>query len=78
MYPFCCDSTTAESMVKAAVHLGDGSVVVDSSLIVTPIVGFCICSMFCCALLCGRSNFAIILNRKRELVALLCLTSWCL
>ena len=27
---------------------GGGSVVVDSLLIVTPIVGFCNCSMFCC------------------------------
>ena len=36
-----------------------------SLLIVTSIVGFCNCSMFSCALL-------------RELVALLCLSSWCL
>ena len=34
--------------------------------------------MFCCALLYVRSSFAIILMRKRELVALLCLSSWCL
>ena len=34
--------------------------VVDSLLIVTPIVGFCNCSMFCCALLCIHSSFAII------------------
>ena len=32
----------------------------DSLLIVTPIVGFCKCSIFCCALLCVHSNFAII------------------
>ena len=50
-----------------------GSVVVDSLLIVTPIVGFCNCSMFCCVLLCVHSSFAIILMGKRELVALLCL-----
>ena len=55
-----------------------GSVVVDSLLIVTPIVEFCNCSMFCCALLCVHSSFAIILMGKRELVALLCLSSWCL
>ena len=37
-----------------------GSVVVDSLLIVTPIVGFCNCSMFCCVLLYVHSSFAII------------------
>ena len=42
-------------------------------LIVTPTVGFCNCSMFCCALLCVHSSFAIISMGKRELVALLCL-----
>ena len=47
-------------------------------LIVTPIVGFCSCSMFCCALLCVHSSFAIISMGKRELDALLCLSSWCL
>ena len=52
------------------------SVVVDSLLIVTPIEGFCNCSMFCCALLCVYSSFAIISMGKTELVALLCLTSW--
>ena len=31
-----------------------------SLLIVTPIVGFCNCCMFCCALLCGHSILAII------------------
>ena len=36
------------------------------------------CSMFCCALLCVHSSFAIILIGKRELVALLCLSSCCL
>ena len=47
-------------------------------LIDTPIVGFCNCSMFCCALLYVHSSFAIILIGKREQVALLCLSSWCL
>ena len=46
--------------------------------IVTPIVGVCNCSMFCCTLLCVRSSIAIILMGKRELVALLKLSSWCL
>ena len=48
-----------------------GSVVVYSLLIVAPIVVFCVCSMFCCTLLCVLSSFAIILMEKRELVALL-------
>ena len=34
--------------------------------------------MFCCALLCVLSSFAIISMWKRELVVLLCLYSWCL
>ena len=51
---------------------------VDSFLIVTPIVGFCSCFLFCCALLYVPSSFAIILMEKRELVALLSLSSWCL
>ena len=41
-------------------------------------MGFCNCSMFYCALLCVHSSFAMILMGKRELVALLCLSSWCL
>ena len=41
-------------------------------------MGFCNYSMFCCALLCFDSSFAIILMGKRELVALLSLSSWCL
>ena len=35
-------------------------------------------SLYCCALLCVLSNFAIILKRKRELVALLLLSYRCL
>ena len=46
--------------------------------IVTPIVGVCICSMICCTLLYVHSSIAIILMGKRELVALLYLSSWCL
>ena len=34
--------------------------------------------MFCCTLLYGNSSFAIILRGKRELVALLSLSYWCL
>ena len=42
------------------------TVVVDTLLIVTPIVGFYNCSMFCCALLCVHSSFAIISMGKRK------------
>ena len=55
-----------------------GSVVVDLLFIVSPILGVCNCSMFCCTLLYVRSSFAIILMEKRELVAFLSLSSWCL
>ena len=41
-------------------------------------MGVCNCSMFCCALLYAPSSFAIIFMGKRELVALLSLSSWCL
>ena len=41
-------------------------------------MGVCNCSMFCCTLRCVRSSIAIILMGKRELVALLNLSSWCL
>ena len=57
---------------------GGGSVVVDFLFIVTLIVGVCNCSMFCCTLLYVLSSIAIILMGKRELVALLNLSSWCL
>ena len=46
--------------------------------IVTPIVGVCNCSMFCCTLLYVHSSIAIILMGKRKLIALLNLSSWCL
>ena len=38
----------------------------------------CNCSMFCCTLLYVHSRIAIILMGKRELIALLNLSSWCL
>ena len=41
-------------------------------------MGVCNCSMFCCTLLYVHSSIAITLMGKRELVALLNLSSWCL
>ena len=41
-------------------------------------MGACNCSMFCCTLLYVHSSIAIILMGKRELIALLNLSSWCL
>ena len=41
-------------------------------------MGVCNCSMFCCTLLYVHSRIAIILMGKRELIALLNLSSWCL
>ena len=41
-------------------------------------MGVCNCSMFCCALLYVHSSIAIILMGKRELIALLNLSYWCL
>ena len=84
-----CASTTAESRAKiwyqynafkhpVALAAVRSKGVVLLLLIVTPIVGFCNCSMFCSALLCVHSSFAIISMGKRELIALLCLSSWCL
>ena len=41
-------------------------------------MGNCNCSMFCCTVFYVHSSIAIILMGKRELVALLNLSSWCL
>ena len=41
-------------------------------------MGVCNCSMFCFMLLYVHSSITIILMGKRELVALLNLSSWCL
>ena len=41
-------------------------------------MGVCNCSMFCCMLLYVHSSIAIILVGKRELIALLNWSSWCL
>ena len=54
-----------------SVFLGDGSISVDSLLIVAPIL-WSLVSMFCFALLFVLNSFAIILMGKRELVILLC------
>ena len=54
------------------------SVVVEFLFIVTPILGVCIFSKFCCTILYVHSSIAIILMGKRELIALLNLSSWCL
>ena len=63
-------------MAWAAVR--SGAVVMLFLFIVTLIVGVCNCSMFCCTSLYVHSSIAIILMWKRELVALLNLSSWCL
>ena len=41
-------------------------------------MGVCNCSMFCCTFFDVHSSIAIILMGKRELIALLILSSWCL
>ena len=41
-------------------------------------MGVCNCPMFCCTLLYVHTSIAIILMGKRELVAFLNLSSWCL
>ena len=41
-------------------------------------MGVCNCSMYCCTLLYVHSSIAIILMGKRELIALLKLSTWCL
>ena len=43
-----------------------------------PVSLTCNCSMFCCTLLYVHFSIAIILMGKRELIALLHLSSWCL
>ena len=62
----------------AILAVGQWRLLTSCSSIVTPIVGFCDCSMFCCTFLYVHSSIAIILMGKRELVALLSLSSWCL
>ena len=58
---------TIKTIVFGVVWPGlGGSVVVDLLFIVTPIVGVCNCSMFCCSFLNVPSSFSIILMGKRE------------
>ena len=59
-------------------HDSQNIIVVDFLFIDSPIVGVCNCSMFCCTLLYVHSSIVIILMGKRELVAFLNLSSWCL
>ena len=49
---------------------GGGSVVVDLLFIVTPIVGVCNCSMFCCTLLFAHSSID---GEESWLLCLICL-----
>ena len=66
-------------MVFVFIEIISGSVVVvDFLFVATPIVGVCNWSMFCCTLLYVHPSIAIILMGRRELVALLNLSSWCL
>ena len=41
-------------------------------------MGVCGCSVFCCALLCARSDVVVVLVWWGGLVALFGLSSWCL
>ena len=41
-------------------------------------MGVCNCSMFCCTLFYVHSSIAILFMGKKELIALLYLSSWCL
>ena len=47
-------------------------------LIATLIVGFCNCSVFCCALLCVHSSFCNRLDGEESAGCFACLSSWCL
>ena len=84
-YAVCLDKNRDRNKLKMRISTYDPLryklkciFVVDSVLIVTPITGFCNCSISCCVLLYIHSSFASILMGKRELVALLSLSSWCL
>ena len=80
-----CKMTTQDRLTLGTVQCG-GSAVVDSFFIVDPIVcvfffvfvfffwgggGVCVWSLFCNAILTLLSGSAVILLRKRELVALI-------
>ena len=66
------------SMFCCTLFYVHSSIAFNFLFIVTPLVGVCNCSMFCCTLFYVHSSIAIILIGKRELVALLNLSSWCL
>ena len=66
------------TQVYSVQNLVSNQTFVDFLFIVTPIVGVCNCSLFCCTLLYVHSSIVIILMGKRELVTLLNLSSWCL
>ena len=72
-----CDNLTPRFSLLRSDGDSHSAAVVDFLFIVTPIVGVCNCSMFC-TLLYVHSSIAIILMGKRELVALLNFSSWCL
>ena len=77
----CLNSQHLFYYIKSAISNNNiKTLVMDYALdwLVAPIVGFCSYSMFCRALLCVHSSFAIILMGQRELVALLSLSPWCL
>ena len=77
--PLVLSSADFFKMVTFSKNVFRNIISMSSSLdIVTPIVGVCNCSMFCCMLFYVHSSIAIILMGKRELVALLNLSSWCL
>ena len=65
-------------MASAAVRSKAAVLLCLTLFIATPIVGVCNCSMFCFTLLYVHSSIAIIFMGKRELVALLNMSSWCL
>ena len=50
------------------------------NILLLHLLGFCVCSLFCCAMLCVLSSFAIILmgKKERELVAKFRMSSLCL
>ena len=74
-FPYKCSLRVFSPCSLQLSNLESYLVFIILTLSIVPIVGFCNCSMFCCALLCVFSSFAIILMDKRDLVALLCLFS---
>ena len=66
--------------VGCCTFYGGGSAVFDSLLFDAPIVGFCNCSIifFVVSYYVTNTSFATTLIGKRELFALLCLSSGCL